>query len=73
MRSKETCPNVLFVMLGFWLCRYMVVVTKVPGPVLGPMILVLSMIGTYAFVKTRVPSDPERFPWNERCSGASAS
>lgn len=40
--------NVLFAVLGLWLCRYLVVVTKVPGAVLGPMILVFSVIGTYA-------------------------
>ncbi|MGO2006558.1 tripartite tricarboxylate transporter permease [Vreelandella alkaliphila] len=40
--------NVLFAVLGLWLCRYLVVVTKVPGSVLGPMILVFSVIGTYA-------------------------
>jgi len=40
--------NVLFAILGLWLCRYLVVVTKVPGAVLGPMILVFSVIGTYA-------------------------
>lgn len=40
--------NVLFAILGLWLCRYMVAVTKVPGAVLGPMILVFSVIGTYA-------------------------
>lgn len=40
--------NVLFAILGLWLCRYLVIVTKVPGAVLGPMILVFSVIGTYA-------------------------
>lgn len=40
--------NVLFAVLGLWLCRYLVIVTKVPGAVLGPMILVFSVIGTYA-------------------------
>lgn len=40
--------NVLFAALGLWLCRYLVVVTRVPGAVLGPMILVFSIIGTYA-------------------------
>ncbi|MWJ27034.1 C4-dicarboxylate ABC transporter permease [Halomonas sp. ZH2S] len=40
--------NVLFAILGLWVCRYLVVVTKVPGAVLGPMILVFSVIGTYA-------------------------
>lgn len=40
--------NILFAVIGLWLCRYLVVVTKVPGAVLGPMILVFSVIGTYA-------------------------
>ncbi|MFG6668412.1 tripartite tricarboxylate transporter permease [Halomonas sp. HNIBRBA4712] len=40
--------NVLFALLGLWLCRYLVVVTKIPGAVLGPMILIFSVIGTYA-------------------------
>ncbi|RAU18064.1 C4-dicarboxylate ABC transporter permease [Nitrincola tibetensis] len=40
--------NILFAILGLWLCRYLVIVTKVPGAVLGPMILVFSVIGTYA-------------------------
>ncbi|MFG6177831.1 tripartite tricarboxylate transporter permease [Halomonas sp. THAF12] len=40
--------NLLFAALGLWLCRYLVVVTRVPGAVLGPMILVFSIIGTYA-------------------------
>lgn len=40
--------NILFGILGLWLCRYLVVVTKVPGAVLGLMILVFSVIGTYA-------------------------
>lgn len=40
--------NVMFAVLGLWLCRYMVAVTRIPGAVLGPMILVFSVIGTYA-------------------------
>ncbi|SDK38317.1 tripartite tricarboxylate transporter permease [Billgrantia gudaonensis] len=40
--------NILFAVTGLWLCRYLVVVTKVPGAVLGPMILIFSVIGTYA-------------------------
>lgn len=40
--------NILFAVTGLWLCRYLVVVTKVPGAVLGPMIMVFSVIGTYA-------------------------
>lgn len=40
--------NLLFALVGLWLCRYLVVVTKVPGAVLGPMILVFSVIGTFA-------------------------
>ncbi|WP_148254160.1 tripartite tricarboxylate transporter permease [Aidingimonas lacisalsi] len=40
--------NLLFAALGLWLCRYLIVITRVPGPVLGPMILIFSVIGTYA-------------------------
>ncbi|MGQ7249224.1 tripartite tricarboxylate transporter permease [Halomonas sp. V046] len=40
--------NLLFAVLGLWLCRYMVKVTRVPGAVLGPMILLFSVVGSYA-------------------------
>jgi len=40
--------NLLFAVLGLWLCRYMVKVTKVPGGVLGPLILLFSVVGSYA-------------------------
>lgn len=40
--------NLMFAVLGLWLCRYMVKVTRVPGAVLGPMILLFSLVGTYA-------------------------
>ncbi|WP_435105937.1 tripartite tricarboxylate transporter permease [Arhodomonas sp. AD133] len=40
--------NVLFAVLGLLLSRHLVAITRIPGAVLGPMILTFSVIGTYA-------------------------
>ncbi|WP_427030097.1 tripartite tricarboxylate transporter permease [Halomonas sp. H2] len=40
--------NIAFAILGLMLSRYIVAVTRIPGAVLGPMILVFSVVGTYA-------------------------
>ncbi|MBW6493920.1 MAG: tripartite tricarboxylate transporter permease [Burkholderiaceae bacterium] len=40
--------NLLFAVLGLMAGRYLVYVTRVPGGVLGPMIIVFSVIGTYS-------------------------
>ncbi len=40
--------NILFAVIGLSIGRYLVLVTRVPGSMLGPMILVFSLIGTYA-------------------------
>lgn len=40
--------NIMFTLLGLFAGKYLVHVTRVPGGVLGPMILVFSVIGTYA-------------------------
>lgn len=40
--------NLMFAVFGLWLCRYMVQITRVPGAVLGPLILLFSVVGTYA-------------------------
>ncbi len=40
--------NILFAVIGLLAGRWLVYVTRVPGSVLGPMIVVFSVIGTYA-------------------------
>ncbi|MFV0336153.1 MAG: tripartite tricarboxylate transporter permease [Tropicimonas sp.] len=40
--------NILFAVIGLVAGRWLVHVTRVPGAVLGPMIMVFSVIGTYA-------------------------
>ncbi|MCV6611934.1 MAG: tripartite tricarboxylate transporter permease [Amphritea sp.] len=40
--------NILFAVLGLILSRHLVHVTRIPGALLGPMILIFSIIGTYA-------------------------
>ncbi|TCK05772.1 tripartite tricarboxylate transporter permease [Marinobacterium mangrovicola] len=40
--------NVLFAVMGIALSKYLVNVTKIPGSILGPIILIFSIVGTYA-------------------------
>ncbi|SDY70144.1 tripartite tricarboxylate transporter permease [Citreimonas salinaria] len=40
--------NLLFAIIGLSVGRYLVFVTKIPGSVLGPLVLAFSFIGTYA-------------------------